>query len=209
MTSANTHPVDELGRCIVCLAPNEIFHGTPRFIPIALERAEDGSGSPTLVGPAYPGNFFTASYVPVYYGMRAVRAERGEVQIDGKAIDFRRYMALWKQAQAMPLTPEQFAQNHARTLVAVSEGPLRLLQRRRTGYTACAYPDFEALQRRYGDRTAYSRDGTVRLELDLRKPDGARDARIAASLLWSLEHTEQTVSRVEIKPELNEPALKE
>lgn len=177
-------PANEIGRVVIHLPDDATFYRHRSYLPIAIDLV-DGTQIPSLLRSDSHGIDYMAGY-EVFSALCSNRAQRTvdrSLLVDNEHITPERYLGLWRSAIGNSMPPEAASKALAIQAVAVLQAPLAALAGARSSWTSCPFGAFEAFQDKYRCELKVSNDGVFTLELDLARPEAARDAYYAASMV--------------------------
>lgn len=196
---------NETDRAIIQLPENATFYGD-RYLAVAFDRSLYGPPRPTVLGGGSPPFLGASTLISVLCSGRARRTVNRSLTVLGGAITPERYLGLWRAALRAPLSPTTFATRYALAPIFVVDAPLAALRGTRRAWTSCPWETFDDFEESYGARMVIAAgEERFQLEIDLRTPEGPRDAFYAASFVSGhrapgLSHTELVLRGVSPLP---------
>lgn len=186
-TPAAPIATDERDRSVISLPPQTTLYSSDTFLAIAFDTTANTTLQPTVLGP---NNNEGLPYLQDWRlighlcNRRAIATVDGTLSVAGKRITPERYLKLWRDAIANPLTPDQFARRYDRIPCATLAGPLAPLRDVTRSYTTSPFTRFRDFEARYRDQMQIAADeSSFELVLDLRQPDAPRHAYYASQFL--------------------------
>lgn len=183
----NTPPTaNEVGRVVIHLPDDATFYRDRSYLPIAIDLV-DGTQIPSLLRSDSHGIDYMAGY-EIFSALCSDRAQRTverSLLVDNAPITPEGYLGLWRSAIGNSMPPEAASKTLGIQAVAVLQAPLAAMAGARSSWTSCPFGAFEAFQAKYRRELNASDDGVFTLELDLARPEAARDAYYAASMVSS------------------------
>lgn len=175
---------NEVGRVIIHLPDDATFYRDRSYLPIAIDLV-DGKQIPSLLRSDEHGIDYMAGY-EIFSALCSDRAQRTvdrRLLVDAAPITPERYLSLWRSAIGCSIPPEEASKTLGIQAVAVLQAPLAAMAGASSSWTSCPFGAFEAFQAKYRRELNVSDDGVFTLELDLARPEAARDAYYAASMV--------------------------
>lgn len=197
--------INEVRRALVRLPGDATIYGDETFIVVAFDEVA-GMVEATLLHSKCRHQRFLAQY-EVFHLLcdgRAARTVDETVLVEGRPITPERYLRLWRAAFDQALSPAAFEASHGLKLVVLLEGPLAPLRGAAAPWTSSPFRTFEDFFERHRRRIEVLDGGRFRVELDLGRSQGARDAYYGSSFLssargdrdaWSTTHVIRGVTR--------------
>lgn len=184
MVGYTAPPANEVGRVIIHLPDDATFYRDRSYLPIAIDLV-DGKQIPSLLRSDEHGIDYMAGY-EIFSALCSDRAQRTvdrRLLANAAPITPERYLSLWRSAIGSSIPPEEASKTLGIQAVAVLQAPLAAMTGARSSWTSCPFGAFEAFQTKYRHDQNVSDDGVFTLELDLARPEAARDAYYAASMV--------------------------
>jgi hypothetical protein len=203
MTSGFTpSPLDEVARIVIAVEGNFLYDAR-RFVPIAFDRAQDGSVDPCLITHTSNRLTFLEQY-ELLYALCEDRAQRcvgDQLAVDGRAILPERYLALWRTAIRDAVSAQDLLTLHGVRIIAVLAGPLSPLKGVKCPWDPSPFATFDAFTAHCGIRMRSQPEDGFRVELDLTEPNAAHDAFYGESFLARIWKHPRVISRLELRIE--------
>lgn len=173
-------PVNEIGRYVVHSGQDHDRH----VLAITASQTADGIAYEAVMAPQGAGQGFPVAWpFSVVYSLcdgRAALTLDGSVRVYGARVTPERYLSLWDQAFAAPMTPKAFHAETGLRLVSHFQGEHQALAGLTSSWTDCPHPNFTAWLSSLGQEAQVTR-GHVVVNIDLSQAGGWEQARWASS----------------------------
>jgi hypothetical protein len=201
----------EHARAVVALPENATFYDGTHYVPIVWESIpQSPTPQPGIVGDHRDGlPYFPAwRLIDLLCSDRARRTVEGQLRDGFQIVTPERYLGLWREALARPLTADDLAGRHGLSLRVTLGAMLERERGARCPWNSSPFDTFEDFEALYGGRfvrRALS-SGHVCFEvtLDLREPDAACHVFYAHALL-SRQKEAQPAIHVDLVPVAGQP----
>lgn len=201
-------PVNEVGRVVIHLPEDAIFYEARSYLPVVIDQV-DGMNRPALLRSGGQNLHYLAGY-EIFNTVCSDRAQRTVDQallVDGAPITPERYLTLWRAAIKGSVPINTAAREHGFDVVAILSGPRAEMAGAKATWTNCPLGSFAAFEAKYRRHFSAAGDGSFRVELDLARPDAARDASFAASMMSNALRRSSQPWRTQIELRQTRPAL--